>query len=106
VTFKGLLLWKLRRKNARDGPSSSVFVAVPDVGDNGAYGLASLSVSLPVKRAFWPPHTMKRDMVGPGKLGEDRRHGIPAEKQSHVKHLDTRSGVTIFDNLKSHSQVN
>jgi hypothetical protein len=49
---------------------------------------------------------MKRDMVGAGKLGEDRGHGIPAEKQRHVKHLDTRSGVTIFDNLNSHSQVN
>lgn len=74
-------MWKLRRKNAGDGPSSSVSVAVLDVGDNGAYGLASLSVSLPVKRAFWPPHTTRRDMVDAEELGDDRWHGIPLKKK-------------------------
>jgi hypothetical protein len=99
-------LWKLRGKDDGDGPSLFVSMAVHNLGDDGAYDLASLSVSLPVKRAFWPPHMTRRDMVDAEELGDDRWHGVPESKQRHVKHLETRGGVKIFHNLTAHSQIN
>jgi hypothetical protein len=95
VAFEGLLLWKLRGNDAGHGPFSFISVAMHNLGDDGAYDLASVSVSLPVKRVFWPPH-MTRDMVDAEEHGDDRWHGIPESKQRHVKHLETRGGSKYF----------
>jgi hypothetical protein len=62
-------LWELRGKDVGDDLSSFVSASVHGVGDDGADGLSSLSISLPVKRAFWPPHMRKRDMVEANELG-------------------------------------
>jgi hypothetical protein len=86
VAFEGLLLWKLRGKDAGDGPFSFISVAVHDLGDDGAYDLASVSVSL----------HMTRDMVDAEEHCDDRWHGIPESKQRHVKHLETRGGSKYF----------
>jgi hypothetical protein len=51
---------------------------VHDVGDDCAGGFAS--VSLLVKRTFWPPHTTKRDIMEAEELDDDRMHRIPEAK--------------------------
>jgi hypothetical protein len=58
----------------RRGTSSSIFFACR------ASGFASLYVSLTVKRAFWPPHVTKRDIMEAEELDDDRMHMIPEAK--------------------------